>query len=287
MPTFFFFFFLPPWGCLDDNEPPSTFHTVQPFTQLDADARPPRQPSHPIPSRRSAPLRSRRYNRTSLANQTNEIWTDLIGIQQSKDAGTNSAIEASLSAPGKIGGAGVGVGKKVQRGIAGDEAIIHPTEALVALARLHGAGAPDTVVEGDRGVCRVCGGMGHLTSMCKNRYKLLTDDGDNLGAGDEDEDSDFDSDSSSSSQDRKKKKKKKKKKKSSKGKSKGKKKKKRKHASSDSDSDDSDSDAPPKKKKRGKKSKKSRDSVKEKSKKKKASSSSSSASDSDDSSDDS
>lgn len=118
-----------------------------------------------------------RTNRTSLANQTNEIWTDLIGIQQSKDAGTNSAIEASLSAPGKIGGQGVGVGKRVKGGVAGDEAIIHPTEALVALARLQGAGAPDTVVEGDRGVCRVCGGMGHLTSMCKNKYSLLKDEG--------------------------------------------------------------------------------------------------------------
>jgi hypothetical protein len=29
------------------------------------------------------------------------------------NAGTNSAIEASLSAPGKIGGQGVGVGKRV------------------------------------------------------------------------------------------------------------------------------------------------------------------------------
>ena len=73
----------------------------------------------------------------------------------------------------------------MQRGIAGDEAIIHPTEALVALARLQGTGAaPETVVEGDRGVCRVCGGMGHLTSMCKNKYSLLADDGaDNIIQG--------------------------------------------------------------------------------------------------------
>ena len=149
------------------------------------------------------------------------------------------------------------MGKRQKGGIKGDEAIIHPTEALVALARLHGAGAPDTVIQGDRGVCRKCGGVGHLTSMCKNTYALLKDDGAEEGL----DGSDLDSDSSSSSKDRKRKRRKSKKKTSKKKSSK-----KRKHESSDSEE-------PKKKKNRKSKKKKSK-------KSRKSSSSSSSSSDS-------
>jgi hypothetical protein len=43
----------------------------------------------------------------------------------------------------------------------------------VALARLQGAGAPDTVVEGDRGVCRVCGGMVGVVCKAHSVYPQL------------------------------------------------------------------------------------------------------------------
>mmetsp|Transcript_33023 Transcript_33023/g.81252 ORF Transcript_33023/g.81252 Transcript_33023/m.81252 type:complete len:220 (+) Transcript_33023:140-799(+) len=203
--------------------------------------------------------------RTSLANNTNEIWTDLIGIKQSKDAGSNSAIEASIKAPGKIGGFGVNNGKRKQGGVAGDEAIIHPTEALVALARLQGTADGGFIVEGSRGVCRVCGGMGHLSSQCKNKYSLLTDDGGDGIIGGAESDLSSDSDSGSSEEKKKKKKKGSKKKKEKSSKKSKKSSKKRKHDSSDSDE--------PKKKKKSKE--------KSKSKKSKKSSSSDDSSDSD------
>ncbi|EEH55790.1 uncharacterized protein MICPUCDRAFT_59568 [Micromonas pusilla CCMP1545] len=216
-----------------------------------SDARVPRVPRLPRP-RPSPPWRGP-HPRTSLANNTNEIWTDLIGIQQSKDAGTNSAIEASIKVPGRIGGAGVGTGRRRQR----DDAIIHPTEALVALARLQSArnSAAGAVVEGDRGVCRVCGGTGHLTSMCKNEYAMLKDDDDAAEDSVTDLSSDSDSDSGdgggrkrkrkSGGKKKKRKKSHRKKKSSGKGRkksSKRKKKKRRRDSSSDSDSD-SDSDS--------------------------------------------
>ena len=164
-------------------------------------------------------------HRTSNANNTNEIWTDLIGIEQTKDAGTNTAIEASIKAPGRIGGAGVGTTlNRRRRGTAGDEAVIHPTEALVALARLNAAkNRADGNPEGSRGFCTKCGGSGHLSTQCKNQYSLLKDDEDddgglNFGTGADANSSGSSSSSSSSGRKKRKRRKKSKKSKKSKGK---------------------------------------------------------------------
>ena len=164
-------------------------------------------------------------HRTSNANNTNEIWTDLIGIEQTKDAGTNTAIEASIKAPGRIGGAGVGTTlNRRRRGTAGDEAVIHPTEALVALARLNAAkNRADGNPEGSRGFCTKCGGSGHLSTQCKNQYSLLKDDDDddgglNFGTGADTNSSGSSSSSSSSGRKKRKRRKKSKKSKKSKGK---------------------------------------------------------------------
>ena len=168
----------------------------------------------------------RNPHRTSNANNTNEIWTDLIGIEQTKDAGTNTAIEASIKAPGRIGGAGVGTTlNRRRRGTAGDEAVIHPTEALVALARLNAAkNRADGNPEGSRGFCTKCGGSGHLSTQCKNQYSLLKDDEDdddgglNFGTGADTNSSGSSSSSSSSGRKKRKRRKKSKKSKKSKGK---------------------------------------------------------------------
>lgn len=206
--------------------------------------------------------------RTSSALHTNELWTNVIGVEQSSDVGSNAAVEAALRAPGN----GSGVAGIKRGGTRFDSAIIHPSgalEELAALARIQGG-------DGDvRGGCRVCGGLGHLTKQCRNRpeliesarapqqqvYELVAETvievkDPNL--------SDSDISVSSDSEDEKKKKKKSKKRKHKASK----KRKKQESSSSDSGSSDSESE----KKKKRKQSKKSK---KKKSKKESSSSSSS------------
>ena len=100
------------------------------------------------------------------------MWTDVIGLAQTPDAGSNAAVEAHIKVPGRVGGAGVNVGVRRRRGAdAEEDAVARPTEALVALARIQAARG--AIVAGDRGVCRRCGFAGHLASQCKSEYVML------------------------------------------------------------------------------------------------------------------
>lgn len=106
--------------------------------------------------------------RTSNALKQHSIWTNAIGLQE--DVGGNSAIEAALPVPGG-GGAGRGKGKLARQQAA--QHVVQQTgafnssvtsyEELMTLARSQGA-----LGVGNRGACRICGQLGHLTKQCKN-----------------------------------------------------------------------------------------------------------------------
>ncbi|WIA19904.1 hypothetical protein OEZ85_005798 [Tetradesmus obliquus] len=184
------------------------------------------------------------YNRvrTSTALQTTSIWANTIGLQE-EQKGSNQAIEASIYAPG---GGGRGREAKRQRAqelieASGYEPSVRDFAGLKALARRQGGDAAT-----NRGACRLCGGLGHLTKQCRNfldngaagaaaggaagaagaaaagdgdNRQLLTADDDEallLGSDDSARSSDLGSDSDSSGDERRRKKQKKEKKEKSK-----------------------------------------------------------------------
>eukprot|EP00775_Hariotina_reticulata_P007225 gene7225-7438_t len=105
------------------------------------------------------------YNRvrTSTALHTTSIWSNTIGLQQ-EQAGTNSVIESQIYAPG--GGGGGGRAAKRQRAqelieATGYQPSVRDFEGLKALARRQGGDAAT-----NRGACKICGGLGHLTKQC-------------------------------------------------------------------------------------------------------------------------
>eukprot|EP00878_Enallax_costatus_P002465 GHUV01002645.1.p1 GENE.GHUV01002645.1~~GHUV01002645.1.p1 ORF type:complete len:226 (+),score=71.89 GHUV01002645.1:1096-1773(+) len=116
------------------------------------------------------------YNRvrTSTALHTTSIWSNTIGLQQ-EQAGTNQAIEAQIYAPG--GGGSGGRAAKRQRAqelieATGYEPSVRDFEGLKALARRQGGDAAT-----NRGACKLCGGLGHLTKQCRNFLDQKTSDG--------------------------------------------------------------------------------------------------------------
>lgn len=107
------------------------------------------------------------YNRvrTSVALQSNSIWTSTIGLEN-EHKGANSAVEASLRAPTHGGGGGRAARRQAAQDLiqaAGYEPAVTSYEGLVALARAQG-----TVGSENRGACKLCGGLGHLTKQCRN-----------------------------------------------------------------------------------------------------------------------
>eukprot|EP00877_Chromochloris_zofingiensis_P014118 jgi/Chrzof1/8960/Cz03g31020.t1 len=100
----------------------------------------------------------------SAALHTTSIWSNTIGLEQ-EQTGTNAAIEAAIYAPG--GGGGGGRTARRQRAqeliqAAGYQPAVTDYEGLKALARAqHGTNA-------NRGACKLCGGLGHLTKQCRN-----------------------------------------------------------------------------------------------------------------------
>eukprot|EP00884_Botryococcus_braunii_P018183 jgi/Botrbrau1/5048/Bobra.37_1s0014.1 len=103
--------------------------------------------------------------RTSIALQANSMWTNTIGQAPDAQAGSNSAIEAALNAPTHGGGrkARQQAAANVVAQTDGFNTAVHSYESLLVLARSQGA-----VGGQNRGACKVCGQLGHLTKQCRN-----------------------------------------------------------------------------------------------------------------------
>lgn len=122
------------------------------------------------------------YNRvrTSVALQANSMWTKTIGLVHDSQAGSNAVIEASLKAP-THGGRGREARREAAKALieeAGYEPAVTSFEGLVALARAQGS-----IGGTNRGACKVCGGMGHLTKQCKNHLSSFYKKGEGGGTG--------------------------------------------------------------------------------------------------------
>ncbi|KAK9815114.1 hypothetical protein WJX73_007989 [Symbiochloris irregularis] len=106
--------------------------------------------------------------RTSIALQGNSMWTNTIG--QQAETGTNSAIEAAINAPSH------GPGRTARRAAAaeavkqagGFNSAVDNYESLLNLARSQGA-----VGASNRGACKKCGQLGHLTKQCRNDQSIF------------------------------------------------------------------------------------------------------------------
>lgn len=104
------------------------------------------------------------YNRVRASNalQVTGIWATAIGIEQ--EMGGNTAIEDSLYAPGHKRGSRKEKQQRAQELMeaAGFQPAVKDFEGLKALAKAAGGGTAN------RGACKVCGGLGHLTKQCRN-----------------------------------------------------------------------------------------------------------------------
>lgn len=108
--------------------------------------------------------------RTSGALQGSAMWESVIGLKN-EERGANAEVEAMLNAP-KRGSHGEG---KKKRQAAAAEAMkvtgnfdtgVTDYDSLLSLAKSQGA-LGEAV---NRGACRVCGQVGHLTKQCRNQF---------------------------------------------------------------------------------------------------------------------
>ncbi|KAI8471685.1 MAG: hypothetical protein J3K34DRAFT_520365 [Monoraphidium minutum] len=104
------------------------------------------------------------YNRVRASNalKVTGIWANTIGVEQ--EMGGNTAIEDALYAPGFKGGSRAEKAQRAQELMqaAGYQPAVTDYEGLKALAKAAGGGTAN------RGACKVCGGLGHLTKRCRN-----------------------------------------------------------------------------------------------------------------------
>lgn len=101
--------------------------------------------------------------RTSVAHNTHSIWTNAVGLEQ--EGGNNAAVENSLNAPQFGGGRASrrAAAAEVVEKTGGFNTSVEDYQALLSLARSQGA-----VGGQNRGACKICGQLGHLTKQCRN-----------------------------------------------------------------------------------------------------------------------
>jgi hypothetical protein len=114
--------------------------------------------------------------RTSTALQGSAMWENVIGIVN-EERGANAGVEALINAPQHGGGARKAA---LARRTAAAEAVlatggfdsaVTDYDSLLALAKTQGA-----VGGSNRGACKTCGQLGHLTKQCRNTFsKYYTD----------------------------------------------------------------------------------------------------------------
>ncbi|GBF99135.1 hypothetical protein Rsub_12027 [Raphidocelis subcapitata] len=104
------------------------------------------------------------YNRVRASNalKVTGIWANTIGLES--EMGANTAVEEALYAPGGHGGSRKDKQQRAQELVqaAGFQPAVTDYEGLKALAKAAGGGTAN------RGACKVCGGLGHLTKQCRN-----------------------------------------------------------------------------------------------------------------------
>lgn len=111
--------------------------------------------------------------RTSVALQQTSIWTTAIGVEKFEPV--NSVIEATLNAPGVAGGGRRAKQQAAAQAVAaagGAGGQVDDYKGLIDLARAQGA------LGGlNRGACKKCGQLGHLTKQCRNQFSRFFDGG--------------------------------------------------------------------------------------------------------------
>lgn len=102
------------------------------------------------------------------------MWENVIGIVN-EQAGTNQGVEALINAPTVGGGRKAAAARRAAAQEAvmatgGFDSAITNYHSLLNLAKTQGA-----VGAGNRGACKVCGQIGHLTRQCRNQFSKYFD----------------------------------------------------------------------------------------------------------------
>ena len=103
-----------------------------------------------------------------MALQGNAMWENVIGVVN-EQAGSNAGVEALIRAPSHGGGRKAAQERRAAAQSAvlatgGFDTAITNYQSLLSLAKSQGAVGGGT----DRGACRICGHVGHLTKQCRN-----------------------------------------------------------------------------------------------------------------------
>ncbi|KAK9842446.1 hypothetical protein WJX81_000563 [Elliptochloris bilobata] len=109
--------------------------------------------------------------RTSDSLQGNSMWNNTIGVT-SAQLGTNTAVEAYINAPEAGGGRAArrAAAAQIVEQTGGFDSAVNNYESLLSLARSQGALGGQ-----NRGACKRCGQLGHLTKQCRNTLAATSD----------------------------------------------------------------------------------------------------------------